>query len=147
MSVGRKKALEFAHQNRDQFLEELIRFAAIPSISTDPGFKNDVECNAEWLSDKFSSLGLENARIFRREIIRLAGSPPSLSDHKSLRTQAYFKAAESVWGVRPSLKREGGSNPVVTDFQQTLGVNVVNIGFGMPTDNMHGPYEKLDLPN
>ena len=93
MSVGRKKALEFAHQNRDQFLEELIRFAAIPSISTDPGFKNDVECNAEWLSDKFSSLG------------------------------------------------------VVTDFQQTLSVNVVNIGFGMPTDNMHGPYEKLDLPN
>jgi acetylornithine deacetylase/succinyl-diaminopimelate desuccinylase-like protein len=147
MSVGHKKALEFAHQNRDQFLEELIRFAAIPSISTDPGFKNDVERSAQWLSDKFSSLGLENVRIFRWEIIQPAGNPPSVSDHNSPWTQAYFKAAESVWGVRPSLKREGGSVPVVTDFQQTLGVNVVNIGFGLPTDNMHGPNEKLDLPN
>lgn len=81
------------------------------------------------------------------EIIQLAGNPPSLSDRNSPWIQAYFKAAESVWGVRPAFKREGGSVPVVTDFQQTLGVDVVNIGFGLPTDNMHGPNEKLDLPN
>jgi acetylornithine deacetylase/succinyl-diaminopimelate desuccinylase-like protein len=90
----------------------------------------------------------ENAPTsIRWEIIQLAGNPPSLSDRNSPWIQAYFKAAESVWGVRPAFKREGGSVPVVTDFQQTLGVDVVNIGFGLPTDNMHGPNEKLDLPN
>jgi acetylornithine deacetylase/succinyl-diaminopimelate desuccinylase-like protein len=83
----------------------------------------------------------------RWEIIQMVGSPPSLSDRNSPWTQAYVNAAESVWGVRPAFKREGGSVPVVTDFQQTLGVDVVNIGFGLPTDNMHGPNEKLDLPN
>ncbi|MFN2237325.1 MAG: dipeptidase [Anaerolineales bacterium] len=82
----------------------------------------------------------------RWEIIQMVGSPPSLSDRNSPWTQAYFQAAETVWGVKPAFKREGGSVPVVTDFQQTLGVDVVNMGFGLPTDNMHGPNEKLDLP-
>lgn len=81
------------------------------------------------------------------EVINMVGSPPSISDRNSLWAKAYLKAAETVWGVRPAFKREGGSVPVVTDFQQTLGVDVVNMGFGLPSDNMHGPNEKLDLPN
>jgi len=90
----------------------------------------------------------ENApKSIRWEIIQMVGSPPSISDRNSPWAQAYLKAAETVWGVRPAFKREGGSVPVVTDFQQTLGVDVVNMGFGLPTDNMHGPNEKLDLPN
>lgn len=90
----------------------------------------------------------ENApRSIRWEIIQMVGSPPSISDRNSPWAQAYLKAAETVWGVRPAFKREGGSVPVVTDFQQTLGVDVVNMGFGLPTDNMHGPNEKLELPN
>jgi acetylornithine deacetylase/succinyl-diaminopimelate desuccinylase-like protein len=83
----------------------------------------------------------------RWEITQLAGSPPSISDRNSPWVQAYLKAAEIVWGVRPAFKREGGSVPVVTDFQGILGVDVVNMGFSLPTDNMHGPNEKLDLPN
>jgi acetylornithine deacetylase/succinyl-diaminopimelate desuccinylase-like protein len=83
----------------------------------------------------------------RWEITKMVSSPPSISDRNSPWAQAYIKAAETVWGVRPAFKREGGSVPVVTDFQQTLGVDVVNMGFGLPTDNMHGPNEKLELPN
>jgi acetylornithine deacetylase/succinyl-diaminopimelate desuccinylase-like protein len=83
----------------------------------------------------------------RWEITKMVGSPPSISDRNSPWAQAYLKAAETVWSVRPAFKREGGSVPVVTDFQQTLGVDVVNMGFGLPTDNMHGPNEKLELPN
>ena len=67
MSVERAKALEFAHQNQELFLEELIALSAIPSISTDPAFKNDVERTAEWLSEKLSSLGLDNVNIFPTE--------------------------------------------------------------------------------
>jgi len=81
------------------------------------------------------------------EVIKMVGGRPSISDRNSPWAQAYLKAAETVWGVRPAFKREGGSVPVVTDFQQTLGVDVVNMGFGLPSDNMHGPNEKLDLPN
>ena len=53
---------------------------------------------------------------------------------------------ETVWGKRPVFKREGGSVPVVTQFQQILGVESVNTGFGLPDDNMHSPNEKMHLP-
>ena len=71
---------------------------------------------------------------------------PSLSDRKSKWIEAYVKAAEAAWGKRPIFKREGGSVPVVVHIQQSLGVNSVNIGFGLPSDNMHGPNEKIHLP-
>ncbi len=80
------------------------------------------------------------------EVINMAGAPASISDRNSRWAQAYLKAAEASWGVEPVFKREGGSVPVVTAFQEILGVESVNIGFGLPTDNMHGPNEKLHLP-
>ena len=83
----------------------------------------------------------------RWEIIQMVGSPPSISDRNSPWVQAYLKDAETVWGVSPAFKREDGSVTMLTDFQQKLGVDVVNMGFGLPTDNMHGPNEKLELPN
>ncbi len=80
------------------------------------------------------------------ELKQLAGNFPSLSDRKSRWIEAYVKAAETVWGKRPIFKREGGSVPVVVDVQQNLGVDAVNIGFGLPSDNMHSPNEKIHLP-
>ena len=71
---------------------------------------------------------------------------PDTKNRNSPWAQAYLKAAESAWGVRPVFKREGGSVPAVVHFQQVLGVESVNMGFGLPTDNMHGPNEKLHLP-
>lgn len=80
------------------------------------------------------------------ELNQLASSPASLSDRSSPWVKAYANAAETVWGKRPLFKREGGSVPVVGEFQEYLGVDSVNIGFGLPTDNLHGPNEKLHLP-
>ncbi len=80
------------------------------------------------------------------EVIHIASAPASISDRGSRWAQAYLQAAETAWGVKPVFKREGGSVPVVTAFQTLLGVDSVNIGFGLPTDNMHGPNEKLHLP-
>jgi acetylornithine deacetylase/succinyl-diaminopimelate desuccinylase-like protein len=43
--------------------------------------------------------------------------------------------------------RSGGSIPVVGLFQQELGMPSVMPGFGLPDDNLHGPNEKVHLPN
>lgn len=80
------------------------------------------------------------------ELVKMAGGPASLSNRNSAGVQALSKAFETVWGVRPVFKREGGSVPVVTLFQQVLGVESVNTGFAMAGDNMHSPNEKLHLP-
>jgi len=80
------------------------------------------------------------------ELTQMSKDRPSLSDRKSKWIEAYVKAAESAWGKRPIFKREGGSVPVVVHIQQNLGVDSVNIGFGLPSDNMHAPNEKIHLP-
>jgi len=74
------------------------------------------------------------------------GGAPSISDRNSVGNQALTRAMEAVWGKRPVYKREGGSVPVVTQFQRILGVEAVNTGFSLPDDNMHSPNEKMHLP-
>jgi acetylornithine deacetylase/succinyl-diaminopimelate desuccinylase-like protein len=80
------------------------------------------------------------------ELEKMAGAPASISDRGSPWVQAIEKAMESVWGMRPVFRREGGSVPVVGQFQSLLGVESVNVGFSLPGDNMHSPNEKLHLP-
>ena len=80
------------------------------------------------------------------DIIQFAGGSPSISDRNSSWVKAFVDATESVWGVRPAFKREGGSVPVVSQFKHILGIETLNTGFGLPSDNMHGPNEKLHLP-
>ena len=80
------------------------------------------------------------------ELDKLAADHPSISDRKSPWITAYVKAAETVWGARPFFDRSGGSVPVVVHIQQNLGVDAVNIGFGIPGGNLHGPNENVHLP-
>ncbi len=97
--------------------------------------------------EQFKSYLAENApETVTWDLKQLAGDFPSQSDRKSKWIDAYLKAAEAAWGVRPIFKREGGSVPVVVHVQQVLGVDSVNIGFGLPSDNMHGPNEKIHIP-
>lgn len=97
--------------------------------------------------ERFQAYLAENApETVTWELKKLAGDYPSQSDRNSKWINAYLDAAEAAWGVRPLFKREGGSVPVVVHVQQALGVDAVNIGFGLPSDNMHGPNEKIHLP-
>jgi acetylornithine deacetylase/succinyl-diaminopimelate desuccinylase-like protein len=85
-------------------------------------------------------------KTIRWEVIDLQGGPPSISDRNSAAVKAMVKAFEMVWGKPTTFRREGGSVPVVAQFQQHLKVETVNTGFSLPDDNMHGPNEKLHLP-
>ncbi|MHC1741026.1 MAG: dipeptidase [Anaerolineaceae bacterium] len=85
-------------------------------------------------------------KTVRYELKYLSGSKPSISDIKSSESLAFAKALESVWGIKPVYKREGGSIGVVPDFQELLGVDSILGGFGLPDDNIHAPNERLHLP-
>lgn len=61
--------------------------------------------------------------------------------------QAVARAYERTFGARPVFSREGGSIPVATLIQETLGIPILFMGFGLPDDNLHAPNEKLHLPN
>ena len=43
--------------------------------------------------------------------------------------------------------REGGSIPVVGEFQELLGIETVLMGFSSPDAKIHAPNERFYLPN
>ncbi|MEH7107707.1 dipeptidase [Bacillus sp. JJ1764] len=57
------------------------------------------------------------------------------------------QAYQNVYGKAPVYKREGGSIPIVSDFNQSLDVPVVLMGFGLPDENLHAPNEHFNLEN
>ncbi|MCJ7511646.1 MAG: M20/M25/M40 family metallo-hydrolase, partial [Anaerolineales bacterium] len=56
-------AIAYARQNRDQSLQSLMEFLRIPSISTLPEHNQDMHRAAEWLVQRLTALGFEQARI------------------------------------------------------------------------------------
>ena len=49
--------LAYLNANHDRILAELIEFAAIPSVSTDPAHAADMEAAAQWVATKLASAG------------------------------------------------------------------------------------------
>ncbi len=58
-----KTILEYARANQNRFLAELKEFLRIPSISTQPEHKPDVERAAAWLRDKLLAAGFPKAEV------------------------------------------------------------------------------------
>jgi acetylornithine deacetylase/succinyl-diaminopimelate desuccinylase-like protein len=81
------------------------------------------------------------------KVTRLHGAMPWMTDFDNIYVQAAGRALEKGFGKRPVFTREGGSIPVVADFQAALNVPVVLFGFGLPDDNLHAPNEKFNLEN
>ena len=57
----------YIEANRQRFLDEIIDFLKIPSISADKAYKNDVERAADWLVEKFSALDMDRVEKFPTE--------------------------------------------------------------------------------
>lgn len=81
------------------------------------------------------------------ELIEHSSSPPSVIAHDSPEVQAAAEALESVWSKDPLFDRIGGTVPIVGIIQDILGAESLMLGFGLPSDNIHGPNEKQHLPN
>lgn len=54
-----EKAIQYLHEHRDTLLEKLNDFLKIPSVSTDPTYKADVEKAADFLVDYLEQLSFE----------------------------------------------------------------------------------------
>lgn len=79
------------------------------------------------------------------ELLKLHEGDPAYVDPTLPAMQAAICAYEQVWGVKPVFMREGGSIPIVADFQRELGVPVVLMGFGLNSDGAHGPDEHFHI--
>jgi acetylornithine deacetylase/succinyl-diaminopimelate desuccinylase-like protein len=57
------------------------------------------------------------------------------------------RALAAAFGRDPVIVGEGGSIPVVGDFQRILGTPVLLMGFGLPGENAHAPNEWMSDEN
>ena len=76
---------------------------------------------------------------------RLHGGDPVLVDPTGPPMQAAQRAMAEVLGTEPVFVRNGGTIPVVADFQDTLGLDSVLMGFGLDSDAIHSPNEHFAL--
>jgi len=81
------------------------------------------------------------------KVTRMQGGKPWMSGFDNKFVQAAGRAIEQGFGKKPIFTREGGSIPVVSTFQEELGLPSVLFGVGLPDENAHAPNEKLDLGN
>jgi len=58
-----QSALQYLTEQRDAILTDLIAFATIPSVSTDPARSADVEMAAQWVAAQLAAAGLFEVRI------------------------------------------------------------------------------------
>jgi acetylornithine deacetylase/succinyl-diaminopimelate desuccinylase-like protein len=81
------------------------------------------------------------------KITRMQGGKPWMTEFDNKFVRAAGRAIEQGFGQAPVFNREGGSIPVVSTFQQELGLPSVLFGVGLPDENAHAPDERLDLGN
>jgi acetylornithine deacetylase/succinyl-diaminopimelate desuccinylase-like protein len=77
----------------------------------------------------------------------LHGGKPWRADLEGPLFEAAKEALTSAFGRTPEVTGEGGSIPVVGDFERILGVPVLLMGFGLPGENAHAPDEWISVDN
>lgn len=59
--------------------------------------------------------------------------------------RAAERGFEIAFGQKPLAVRRGGSIPIISTFEQVLGIKTVLMGFGLESDAIHSPNENFPL--
>jgi len=78
-------------------------------------------------------------------VTHLHGGKPWRADLAGPLFDAARRALAVAFGREPVITGEGGSIPVVGDFERVLGAPVLLVGFGLPGENAHAPDEWMSV--
>lgn len=81
------------------------------------------------------------------KVRRLHGGMPWRATLGSELYEAAERALSSAWGRDVVYAGEGGSIPIVPEFESVLGAPVLLMGFGLPGENAHAPDEWISVEN
>ena len=59
--------------------------------------------------------------------------------------QAAEKGVAKAFGKKPLAVRRGGSIPIISTFEQGLGIKTILMGFGLESNAIHSPNENIPL--
>lgn len=109
-------ALSYAQENKDQILDELIEFVSIPSVSTDPEKKTEMQRAAQWVANQMHSLGFENVKILptARHPVVYGESLKAGSDKPTVLIYGHYDVQPAepleLWGTPPFEPTQQGEN-------------------------------------
>jgi acetylornithine deacetylase/succinyl-diaminopimelate desuccinylase-like protein len=83
----------------------------------------------------------------RAEIITMHGGRPWRARLEGPLVEAATRALETAWNTPVVFAGEGGSIPIVPEFERVLDAPVLLMGFGLPGENAHAPDEWMSRDN
>jgi acetylornithine deacetylase/succinyl-diaminopimelate desuccinylase-like protein len=87
--------LEYAESDFENAVARYLAFLRIPSISTDPAYKDEVRRAGKWLEDEFQSLG------FEATLHETPGHPILLAYHEGATPEAPHLLYYGHYDVQP----------------------------------------------
>jgi len=97
---------------------------------------------AELFKKHFESIAPKSVKV---EVSSLHGGQGYVCPIDIPAYQAAEKAYSDVYGKRPVPVRSGGSIPIISTFEEVLGIKSVLMGFGLESDAIHSPNENYPL--
>ncbi len=103
-------------------------------------------------NDKITELFRQHFEKIAPKSVKVKVSPfhgglPALTPTNTPEYRAAAKAMTKTFGKKPLPVRGGGSIPIVSLFENILGVKTVLMGFGLDSDDIHSPNEHFGLFN
>ncbi len=95
------------------------------------------------LKDHLQAIAPAHAKVTVKKLEN--DGQPVLVDPSFVGMKVAAEAVQKVFGREAIMALEGGSIPIVADFQTILKGKPLLLGFGLPDDNLHAPNEKFDL--
>jgi acetylornithine deacetylase/succinyl-diaminopimelate desuccinylase-like protein len=81
------------------------------------------------------------------EVLVLHGGKPWRATLEGKLHDAAARALSQAFGAEITYAGEGGSIPIVSEFERVLGAPVLLMGFGLPGENAHAPNEWMSVEN
>ena len=97
---------------------------------------------AELFKAHFESIAPESVKV---EVKVLHGGQGYVCPIDLPEYQAAEKAYETVFNRKPVPVRSGGSIPIISTFEEILGIKSILMGFGLESDAIHSPNENYPL--
>lgn len=99
---------------------------------------------AELFKTWFESIAADSVKV---EVTSLHGGPGYTCPIDLPAYRAAELAYKDVFGILPVPVRSGGSIPIISAFEEILGIKSILMGFGLESDAIHSPNENFSLEN
>lgn len=97
---------------------------------------------AVMFEEHFKAIAPDSVKV---TVTSLHGGLPYVCPTDSSAYKAAEQACFDTYGIKPVPVRSGGSIPIITSFEQILGVKTVLMGFGLESDAIHSPNENFPI--